>query len=243
MQPQHAALMLYTQFDDEEANGFLTQMRQRLDRGVQSHTGQRFGIFHPDDVDWGEQPAQRIADLLQHVIFLIPVLTPSFFGDATCREQVNLFLQRERELRRSDLILPIYYIDTPVLDDPKKQARDALAQELAQRQSMDWRNLRLEPIDAPVIRTKLAQMAAHISAISATLNETANHPLAPSLVHILTLDGAVVGAGFLADDGIICTCAHVVADALGIDRAAPTPPTDPVHVDMPYVGRIYHLGG
>ncbi|MFE1884323.1 nSTAND1 domain-containing NTPase [Streptomyces diastatochromogenes] len=46
-------------------------------------------------------------------------------------------------------------------------------------------------------------------------------------------DGRVTGAGFLIAERTLCTCAHVVATALGTDESATTPPTAPVSVDFP----------
>lgn len=46
-------------------------------------------------------------------------------------------------------------------------------------------------------------------------------------------DGRVTGCGFLIAERTLCTCAHVVADALGVDEAAPAPPDAPVTIDFP----------
>ena len=50
-------------------------------------------------------------------MFLIPIITPGFFDSKPCREELELFLQRERTLSRSDLILPVYYIDYPAFNN------------------------------------------------------------------------------------------------------------------------------
>ncbi|MFC5214939.1 trypsin-like peptidase domain-containing protein [Streptomyces coerulescens] len=46
-------------------------------------------------------------------------------------------------------------------------------------------------------------------------------------------DGRVTGCGFLIAERTLCTCAHVVADALGVDVAEPAPPAASVTVDFP----------
>ena len=43
----------------------------------------------------------------------------------------------------------------------------------------------------------------------------------------------VVGGGFLVGSGLVATCAHVVADALGADPYSPDPPHGPVRLDFP----------
>ncbi|MEW2282572.1 nSTAND1 domain-containing NTPase [Streptomyces cyaneofuscatus] len=55
-------------------------------------------------------------------------------------------------------------------------------------------------------------------------------------------DGPVAGAGFLVAPNIVCTCAHVVADALGLPRDTENAPTDVTCVEFPLLrdadGRI-----
>lgn len=46
-------------------------------------------------------------------------------------------------------------------------------------------------------------------------------------------DGQVTGSGFLIAERTLCTCAHVVASALGTDETADAPPTAPVTLDFP----------
>ena len=48
-------------------------------------------------------------------------------------------------------------------------------------------------------------------------------------------DGVVVGAGFLAAEDLICTCAHVVADALGLARETVRPPDARIRLDFPFL--------
>lgn len=50
-------------------------------------------------------------------------------------------------------------------------------------------------------------------------------------------DGRVTGSGFLIAERTLCTCAHVVASALGTDETAATPPTTGVTVDFPLLHR------
>ena len=40
------------------------------------------------------------------------------------------FLEREKKLKRNDLILPIYFVDTPLLNDAELRATDELAEEI-----------------------------------------------------------------------------------------------------------------
>lgn len=50
--------------------------------------------------------------------------------------------------------------------------------------------------------------------------------LEPSIVAVLDQDGDPCGMGFLVAPDLVCTCAHVVCDALGLPREAHPPHTD-----------------
>ncbi len=54
-----------------------------------------------------------------------------------------------------------------------------------------------------------------------------------SALRILRADGTVVGAGFLVDAQHVFTCAHVVAEALGLSPFSPTLPNQPILLDFP----------
>jgi hypothetical protein len=47
-------------------------------------------------------------------------------------------------------------------------------------------------------------------------------------------EGSVVGAGFLAPRGTVITCAHVVNDALGLDKLEPSRPDASIIVELPF---------
>jgi TIR domain len=140
------AFMTYLHRVDQHDRGRLTQLRERLEGEVQLYTGEdAFAIFQDrKDIRWGQQWKSRIVDSLNGITFLIPIITPGFFGSKSCREEVELFLERERELERSDLILPIYYIDYPDFNDEERHKHDPLMAEIAKHQYADWRDLRHE---------------------------------------------------------------------------------------------------
>jgi F-box protein 11 len=155
--------MSYTRFDDSHDAGYLSQLRERLSNEVRGQSGAAFAIFQDTkDIEWGQQFAQRIAETLKSIIFFIPILTPNFFNSEYCREELRQFLERETQLQRHDLILPVYYLASPVLEDPTQRANDDLAQIIAERQRVDWRDFRFESLDAPAVRRRLAEMATRM---------------------------------------------------------------------------------
>jgi len=128
------AFLSYARFNDKHDRGRVTDFRKALEGEVRAQTGRcDAGIFQDCDIDWGDAWEQRIDSMLEAATFLVPVLTPSFFKSEQCRRELRRFLERERRLKRRDLILPVYWISAPQLEDPAGHATDDLAQELASR--------------------------------------------------------------------------------------------------------------
>jgi F-box protein 11 len=157
------AFLSYVRFDDEHEDGQLSQFRARLSAEVRLQTGVDFPIFQDrNDIAWGQHWQTRVEETLDTVALLIPVVTPSFFRSPACRDECTRFLDRERQLGRQDLILPVYYVGTPELDDAARRDADDLAQTLSMRQYADWRELRFEPMTSPVVRRAIAHLASRL---------------------------------------------------------------------------------
>jgi hypothetical protein len=161
--PSPIAFMSYVREDDTYERGRLTDLRTRLSGEVAAQRGEPFPVFQDrEDIAWGQQWQDRIDSSLDSATFLIPVITPRFFRSEACRTELERFLKREQELGRRDLILPIYYIDAPVLNDPIKRNRDALAEIIHSRQYWDWRPLRFKAFTSEQVGETIAQMAAKV---------------------------------------------------------------------------------
>lgn len=163
MERRPAAFLSYVRFNDHHDEGRISQLRERLEGEVRVHTGEDFPIFQDRaDIRWGQEWQVRLDGALDVATFFIPILTPSFFKSAACRQELEMFLARERKLGRRDLVLPLYYVDAPLFNDPLRRAADALAAALASRQYVDWRDLRLEPFTDPQVGKRLASLAVQI---------------------------------------------------------------------------------
>ncbi len=160
-----AAFLSYVQYEDQHEEGRITALRKRLEGEIRIYTGQKdFAIFQDRAIGWGEEWQTRIDGALDGTTFFIPIVTPLFFESDACRAELERFLKREEVLQRSDLILPIYYVNTKRLNDPAARAKDPLAEAIAARQRVDWRELRLEPPSDPRIGKLLASMAEQVLA-------------------------------------------------------------------------------
>ena len=162
-EPGPAAFMSYARFDDENDSGRLTEFRERLSGEVRAHTGEKFEIFQDvEGIKWGQDWRERLDESIGQVTFLIPILTPSFFNSAACRDELEKFLERERDLGRSDLVLPLYYIDHPPFNNESQRAGDELASMIASHNYADWRDLRHEPFTSPEVSRRLEKLAVQI---------------------------------------------------------------------------------
>jgi hypothetical protein len=163
MRRKPIAFMSYAHVDNQY--GQLSEFRERLSNEVHVQTGQEFRIFQDrDDILLGQNWRQRIEEALEEeVTSLIPIITPSFFNSGACREEFELFLDRERTLKRNDLILPVYYVSCRILDDEVQRAHDPLAEAIASRQWVDWRGLRFEQFTSPQVGKALMQLAGQVS--------------------------------------------------------------------------------
>jgi F-box protein 11 len=168
-----AALMSYTRFDDDYSHGYLSEFGAWVSKEVEAHTGIPFPIFRDtQDIAWGEQFDERVSHTLDASTFLIPILTPSFFASDFCRYELERFLQREAQLGRNDLVLPVHFVRVPGLENESSRTNDPLMQNLANRQLIDWRDLRFAPVSVPEVRRRLGQMAAAIAlALDSVENE------------------------------------------------------------------------
>jgi hypothetical protein len=168
--PQAQAFMSYAHIDDR--HGRLTRFREELGGEVHVHLGREFAIFQDwNDIGWGQNWKARIQQSLeQEAIFLIPILSPSFFNSGPCQAELRAFLDKETNLGRDDLVLPVYYVDCPLLHDQAALANNDLARTIAARQFADWRELRTKSFITPVVMNALAALAKKIRDALARVN-------------------------------------------------------------------------
>jgi parallel beta-helix repeat protein len=158
-----AAFMSYVRVDDAHEDGQLSAFRERLAGEIRIQTGHEFPIFQDrNDIAWGQNWRQRIEETLDEVTLLLVIVTPSLFHSPACRDEVARFREREQELGRTDLILPLYYVSAREMDDPDLRNANDLASLLWSRQYADWRELRFEPLISPVVRRAVAALATRM---------------------------------------------------------------------------------
>lgn len=181
------AFMSYTRADNEFLGEALTKFREELAKTLRFLGGKEIEIFQDvEGIRLGQNIHQRIKESLHEVMILIPILTPSYFNSPWCREELELFLARERQLQRSDLILSIYYQDVLELNEAMKHesvrgvVNDGLIQELAQRLACDWRSFQGKEFTDPKVRAELTRIAQAILTVLRTLQAAQPAPPQPA---------------------------------------------------------------
>ena len=131
----HMAFLSYVRDLDNNDGGRISELAKRLSGEVAVQTGGAFPIFQDrNDIDWGQNWEEVIDESLKSVSFLIPIIAPQFFNSPACRSELQAFLEKEKQMGRNDLILPIYYVNTDKIDDEDGRDEDDLAKIIASRQ-------------------------------------------------------------------------------------------------------------
>lgn len=159
-----SVFLSYARADDKHEGGFISALRDSLISEFRFQTGQDLFVFQDTaHIDLGENWRQKIQAGIETTSFLLVILTPSYLRSERCRDELQRFLLREQELRRADLVLPIYYATVP------EDRGDGLTTTLLERQYIDWRNLRFQDFDSVPVRMAIAELSASVaSAIART---------------------------------------------------------------------------
>jgi len=144
-------------------DGRLTRLRERLSREVSILRGEDFEIFQDSEHTLlGQNWRERIETSLDEAMFFIVIVTPSFLNSDYCRAELERFLTRERTLGRNDLILPVYYVEAPLLEEEQERRTNRLAQAIQDHQYFDWRQLRSQPWSSQNVRKALGRLAIEV---------------------------------------------------------------------------------
>jgi hypothetical protein len=157
----------YTRLDDEFFRGYISSLRDILEKAVRVVTGNRkFTIFQDvDNIKIGENWQERLRTTLGRARCLIPIITPSFITSDMCRDELSSFMSREHDANSRDLILPIYLVTSDVIENENKTNKDDLIKKLSERQWFDWRPYIDMPLDDPRARQAIMHFANGIQGV------------------------------------------------------------------------------
>lgn len=173
-QRKPAIFFSYTSFDEEFSKGALSRFRQELANHLRHKAGEKIDIFQDTtDISLGQHVSERIHQELKQAKILVAIITPSYFSQeqeehTRCRDHLEIFLERERQLGYNDLVIWVYYNRVERLDQAISQATygghvdDPLMRKLAARRPLDWRELRDKSFDAPEVQKEMSRLAEDI---------------------------------------------------------------------------------
>ena len=161
------AFISFVNSDLQHEAGRIAQFRERLADEVSMHTGKELSVLvDRDDALWKQAWEERVEQADDNPAILIAFITPRFFRSELCKGEMEAFHELERRLSRRDLVLPLYYVRCPFLDDDAKQGGDALIDSIISREHrFDWRELRFQSFSSPEAGKALEELTLRISSV------------------------------------------------------------------------------
>ena len=164
--PEIVGFFSYSRDDDIDSHGALSALRDRIQRELRGRLGRTRGDFRlwqdaaaiPHGTLWEDEIRAAIAQSA----FFIPIITPTAVRSGHCKKEFELFLQRERELGRQDLIFPLVYIRVPALEDEKLWRKDEVLSIIGTRQYIDWQQLRYLDANSTEVAVSVGRFCGNI---------------------------------------------------------------------------------
>ena len=94
-----------------------------------------------ESLQWDDEWNARINAAIAGTTFFIPVITPSYFKSTACRRELLKFYREAKRLGLEQLILPVYWISVPELDEDPDDEADEAVEVVARYQWQDFREL------------------------------------------------------------------------------------------------------
>ncbi len=154
----------YVQADDESDGGRIISLARHLRSQFRIQTADELSLFvDRDSLEWGSEWAARIDEAIAGTTFFLPVITPSYFRSQACRQELLKFTREATRLGLEQLLMPIYWVRVPDLDDDPASSADEAIGLVSRYQWQDFRNVRLEDEGSAVFRKAVSGLAAELA--------------------------------------------------------------------------------
>jgi hypothetical protein len=164
--PELVGFFSYSREDDEDSNDALSALRYRIQYELRGQLGRQRRTFRlwqdKEAIAAGKLWESEIKAAVAQSVFFIPIITPTVVRSGYCQFELELFLAREAELKRDDLIFPILYIRVPELEDTERFQNYPVLSVIAKRQYVDWRELRLRDVNSTEVREAIGRLCTNI---------------------------------------------------------------------------------
>ncbi|HYS37499.1 MAG TPA: hypothetical protein VEO01_17935 [Pseudonocardiaceae bacterium] len=145
----------YAKADNEYEGNRIVRLAELVRNEYSLITGQDLELF--TDRSWPEDGHHDGA-------FFVPIITPRYFNQPECRQELLDFAARVRKQGAAQLMIPIVYTYTPALADPRTQD-EAVA--LVRRMRYEkWHDLRTDDETSPAHRRAVSRLATRLAEIS-----------------------------------------------------------------------------
>jgi hypothetical protein len=148
----------YVHADDSAEGGRILRLAQDLRDQFEMLTGESIALFvDKDSLEWGTNWREAISLNLASVAFFVPVMTPRYFRSVECLRELDTFARQATKLGVKELILPLYYVDVPALNNQSPD--DYYANLAGTFQWEDWREIRFLDVVSEGYRRGVARLA------------------------------------------------------------------------------------
>jgi hypothetical protein len=156
----------YSRDDDDDSKGALSALRDRIQRELRGQLGRTRAEFRlwQDTVAiahgtlWEEQ----IKAAIGQSVFFLPIITPTAVKSHHCKTEFELFLAREVEVGRNDLIFPILYVRVPALENEDQRRQNDVLKIIHARQYANWTTIRLDGVASSNVGKQIARFSEDI---------------------------------------------------------------------------------
>jgi len=150
--------------DKDEFNS-VSEFRQHFSNELRQLVPGSTVFQDTDQIGAGDYFPEKLTQELNNTDLLLVLVSPAWLTRPWCRREFEIFSARERERNRAARILPVLWVRTDELNSP---GTDPIAQQLAQIQYADWRNLRHEDWRNPDVRRQIAKLAERAKILGTT---------------------------------------------------------------------------
>lgn len=164
MLKNYYAFISYARKDDEIEKGKIAALAQRLEELVTLHSGIEFRIFFDkESIGWGYNWSGTIESAIEESFFLIPFVTPTYFGSVACEREYKLFLTSHERISH-DSIFPIYYVSVNERHY-SEGGKGEWHKSIFSQQYRDWRQIRTQEKGSPDVESEIDSLAKRMAEV------------------------------------------------------------------------------
>jgi len=169
----------YVRQDDDGDHKRITALADDLREQFRLLTAEKLELFvDRDDIQWGEAWKERIDTAIAGTTFFIPIITPSYFRSAECRRELLKFAREAERLGLGQLLMSVYWIRVPELDDNPESSSDEAIRFVAKYNLEDLKDARAEDRDSAAYRKAVIKLAEELVKRAESVRQVEDVPTA-----------------------------------------------------------------